>query len=321
MPKPRGMVRGYTGYYNGKYLRSSLEFAYAYYLDHFQIEWGYEEETFELSDFYYKPDFFIKEKGGVIKIVEIKGEGNFKLGTKKLQEFQEKYSIPIEMYTYKDLVKLYQDKMPIRLNAAKRKWIEEYGAELSQCYIHGKYNPMFGVTQKDETKLLISEKAKERFKDPNYKKKITENLIEFNRMNGFAASRGQRSERVIKICANPSCDNKFTITIFSKRKYCGKKCAGACTSVYGSEISKAKAKELRDEIKVFILDWAIKNINLVLETKFNGITNLNPLYKLIEEQFGIKDKRIITKSLLGEDKGRKEFLKYLKEWVLKYMPN
>lgn len=37
------MIRGYSGYYNGIYLRSALEFAFAYYLDSKGIKWEYEK--------------------------------------------------------------------------------------------------------------------------------------------------------------------------------------------------------------------------------------------------------------------------------------
>jgi hypothetical protein len=316
MSKPRGMVRGYTGYYNGIYLRSSLEFAYAYYLDYHNIKWEYEKQTFELDNSYYKPDFFIIENGNVIKIVEIKGEGNFKLGEIKCNKFQDKYNIPIEMLTYKDLVKLYQNQMPIKLNTAKRMWIDKYSAKLTECYLEGKYNPMYGVKQKESTKVKISEKAKLRFENKEYKKAVTSKLIEFNRANNFACAKGERSKREIRACQNPNCSNKFEVTIYSNKKYCSLECACVDNSKLGADVNKKSAKELRDKVKNYILDWSIENKGLIIETKFNKITTtLKPLYKQIEERFGIKDERIISKSLMGEDLGRKEFLKHLKEWV------
>jgi hypothetical protein len=315
MPMPRGMVRGYSGYYNGIYLRSSLEFAYAYYLDYHNIVWEYEKTTYSLQDFSYKPDFFIMDNNEVIKIVEVKGEGNSKLGQEKLEAFQKEYNIPIEIYNYKNLVKLYQEEMPLRLNTAKKMWINEYDTKLATCYQKGKNNPMFDVKQRESTKILISERAKERFENEDYKEYLTSKLIAFNRANNFAYMKELRSKRMIVDCANLKCPNRFEVTVHSPRKYCSIECACNVSSKLGAESLRLSAKDLRNKVKDYILDWAIENKDIVLETVFNGITNLNPLYIQIENLFGIKDKRIISKAIFGEDKGRKEFLKYLKELV------
>ncbi len=51
------MNRGYAGFYKGHYLRSSYEYAYAKFLDFHSVQWGYEEQTFDLGYKKYKPDF------------------------------------------------------------------------------------------------------------------------------------------------------------------------------------------------------------------------------------------------------------------------
>ena len=71
------MIRGYSGFYNNIYLRSSFEFAFAYYLDYKKIIWKYEVCTYELKTSKYKPDFFIyNNKGELVKIIEIKSKEN-----------------------------------------------------------------------------------------------------------------------------------------------------------------------------------------------------------------------------------------------------
>lgn len=80
------MVRGYSGFYNNIYLRSSLEFAFAYYLDYKNIKWKYEEFTYKLKDRQYKPDFFIYDNNdNLIEIIEIKGKENKIDGLKKFK--------------------------------------------------------------------------------------------------------------------------------------------------------------------------------------------------------------------------------------------
>jgi hypothetical protein len=50
--------RTYSGFYKGYYLKSSLEYIYARYLDYLEVEWVYEPKTFQLSNGgSYKPDF------------------------------------------------------------------------------------------------------------------------------------------------------------------------------------------------------------------------------------------------------------------------
>ncbi|MFD2446030.1 hypothetical protein ACFSO7_18895 [Bacillus sp. CGMCC 1.16607] len=69
------MNRGYAGYNNGVFLRSSYEYAYAKYLDFNKVEWKYEVQSFDLGHKIYKPDFFIySEEGSLINIIEIKSK-------------------------------------------------------------------------------------------------------------------------------------------------------------------------------------------------------------------------------------------------------
>lgn len=309
--------RGYTGYYKGTYLRSSLEFAYAYYLDSKGVNWKYEQDTFYLEDgTSYKPDFYIYDyKGQLIKIVEIKGEGNRESGIRKVQQFKNKYNYDLELVFYKDLVKLYREEMPIRLNTAKRKWIDEYGAVLVNK-LDGEYNPMFGRNHSEETKKIISEKAKERFKTGAYFETNTKKMIEYNRKTNFAHAKKPRAEREIRTCLYDRCGNKFEVTIHSKQMFCSHECSCRASSVKATEAALKKVKESHEKIRELVLQWAEDNKEAIRCMKLNSIKRpLSPLYELIKAELNISDIRTITKAVLGEDKGRKELAKYLKEYV------
>lgn len=101
------MNRGYAGYYNGHYLRSSYEYAYAKYLDYLSISWGYEEQLFDLGYKKYKPDFFLYDKDGRLeKIVEVKSRDKKAKGNaiKDLNAITAKYSINCELVSYEELM-------------------------------------------------------------------------------------------------------------------------------------------------------------------------------------------------------------------------
>ena len=314
-------ARGYSGYYNGIYLRSALEFAYAYYLDHHNINWKYEIKLFKLNDSIYKPDFFIYDKDwNFLEIIEVKGSGFEEKGKRRLEEFSSKYPYPITLVTYKDILKLYQDGMPIRFHRAKRMWVEDYGASLGHTNISGENNPMYGRKQTLKTRKLISDKAKKRFgKGSPYLQTNTQKMIDFNRRNNFEHTRKQRVERVENTCL--SCGKVFQTTEKSERPYCSHVCfrrsdynRERMSLVAQKQIAKYEAKA--SDVRETILEWAIKNKATLLEVKFNAIhESLHGLYETLEEKYDIVDKRTISKTIFGKDTGQKKLVKYLQEYV------
>lgn len=308
------IYRGYGGYYKDIYLRSSLEFAYAYYLDTKGIDWEYEMLTFELGDFSYKPDFYIMNDDDEINyIVEIKSEENKHDGIKKINKFKEYYDYPIKLITYTDLLKIYQNEMPISLNRARIIWREEYKTSLNHD-VSGENNPMYGNHHKESTKILISQKSKERFKDEEYKERVVRAALEGNRKTGYAAQKLPRVKRETRTCVYENCDKEFTVTINSKKKYCSTGCSLRVSSPRGVETGKRKSRIVLDQVKEYIIDWVMNNKNIVDETPFNKITtNLSELFENIHYLYNIKDMRIVSKAIFGEDRGRKELLRYLKE--------
>lgn len=307
------MFRGYGGYYNDTYLRSSLEFAYAYYLDEKEIEWDYEIKRYDLEGVSYKPDFYILKNGEIDYIVEIKSEENRHEGLKKVNKLKELYGLDVRLVTYKDLLKIYQTEMPISLNKARTIWKEEYKTSYQQN-VSGENNPMFGKTHSQETKLILSNKGKERFKDEKFRSKMMISAIESNRKNGYAAQKKPRSKRETRYCKNQECCKPFIVTIASKKKYCSQQCAAKIASLLGAKAEIDKSRKLLDQVKDYIINWAKENQEIIQETPYNKIkTNLIDLFNEIYTIFNIKDMRIISKAVFGEDKGRKELLNFLKE--------
>lgn len=302
-------ARGYSGYYNGVYLRSFLEFAYAFYLDSKNKQWGYEEKIFDLQGVSYKPDFYIYEKDELVKIVEVKGDGNYKVGKEKVDKFVEMYNIPIQLITEKDLVQIYRAEMPMRLHSLRKQWIEKYDAKLVQL-VDGKNNPMYGKKHSKKTKELIGKKASERMQNKEYAHSIVEKLIQSNRENNFASCRGERSERETRKCLK--CNTEFVVTVHSKKIYCNQ----TCSAINGLEQAtkqyiKNRNEEL-EQIKNIAEKWALENAEQLTSTPLNKIKErLQPLYKMIEEQFSIKDIRTITKAVTGSYSNRKQLLSHL----------
>jgi hypothetical protein len=58
----------------------------------------------------------------------------------------------------------------------------------------------------------------------------------------------------------------------------------------------------------------LENVDLILSTPMNKIkTSLRPLVIEIERQFEVKDLRVISKAVFGEDLGRKELINFMKK--------
>lgn len=314
------MINGYSGYYNGVFLRSTLEFAYAYYLDSKSIKWRYELKAYNIGEHQYKPDFFIlDDRGNLLNIVELKGDRLIESGTYKVNQVKALYNIDIMMLTQTDIVKLYRKEMNITFEAAKRIWINDYNAKLNDRYVDNEKNPMYGLKHSDKTKLLISQKVNERLKDPQYRKKSAEAMIRYNRSNNFACARKLRSKRVYKNCLE--CGVEFTVTEADpkNRKFCGLHCAWVYNGRIGNQVSKDSALAALEPIKTLIYDWVLEHSELVLSAKLNKIsTVLYPLFNLVESKYAVRDKRTISKAIFGEDRGRKELLLHLKEFVMQH---
>lgn len=305
--------RGYAGYYKNIYLRSSYEYAYAKLLDEEKVEWGYEQKTYDLGYRKYTPDFFIYGNGQLKYIVEIKSEVKKEQdkALKALNELKKQYGINGFMLTYKDLYNIYLQK-GLNLNKTINEWIKSEKTTINKN-ISGENNPHYGLSHSEETKKIIGEQTKQRWK---INRKIYLEASKKGAQKAKEVLSGRiKVKRINKIC--PICNKEFKVLITDKQqKYCSQLCANKTNSKLGTEKQKQEAKILRDKIKEFIMGWAKDNKEIILSTPYNKIkTNLKPLFDDIENKYGIKDLRIISKSVFGEDKGRKELLRFLKEYV------
>lgn len=171
--------RGYSGWVEVKdkkfYCRSQFEFICINYLheiynENYSIE--YEHSIFHLSKSKsYKPDYFIFKNNVLIKIIEVKSDVSF-LKTnecKELENYFKKNKIDFEVfYDVRQILKnfpLIKEKLII--------WKESASIEKD---MRGKNNPRYGIKLSESGKKVVSEKAKERFSDKNYIKKISDRV-------------------------------------------------------------------------------------------------------------------------------------------------
>ncbi|MBE9014131.1 hypothetical protein IQ250_28485, partial [Pseudanabaenaceae cyanobacterium LEGE 13415] len=109
---------GYSSFYKGYCLRSSLEYIYARYLDYKEIGWTYESKTYTLSnEVRYKPDFLL-ETG---EFVEIKGTFNFDQDLPKIRQFESDFNVKVLILQEKDLRQLIRPT-PFVFEHLKQEW-------------------------------------------------------------------------------------------------------------------------------------------------------------------------------------------------------
>ncbi|WP_301108256.1 restriction endonuclease [Sporosarcina sp.] len=304
------MNRGYAGFYKGFYLRSSYEYAYAVYLDQFNILWSFEDQTFEVYGKSYKPDFFFYDKHGKLeKIVEIKSRNQQEIESAKLKlEFIEvQYLVKTELISYVELLKIYEN-MPMSLNSIITSWIKSDDTTIHKAAI-GRLNGHYGLTHSEESKNKIGEHTKKLWRTNSLSKK---RMIEGLRKSGLSQKGKIKTEREKRYCL--LCANEFIALITSKQIYCSRKCSGQTAISIATDKYVQKRKSVHQDIKRFLIQWTFKNKELVLSTPYNKInTTIRPLTDEIFLQFGVKDMRVISKAVFGEDKGRKELLRFMKK--------
>lgn len=307
------MNRGYAGYYSGFYLRSSYEYAYAKFLDHMGVKWKYETEIYKLGSSTYKPDFFIyNENNKLIKIVEIKSRQKTALSSAKilLNKISQLIDVECQLLSYSDLLNIYKKHMPCSLNYTIQEWINSPETTINKT-LKGKLNPHFSLKHTPATKKLIGEHTKKLWETNSPSK---ERMIEGLRKSGLTQKGKIKVPRVNRLCV--VCGNEFKCLITSKRKNCKQKCAARINIQRATEQYVYNRERVKCEIKLFVIQWAKENKELVINTPFNKIkTNLAPLLHHIQLNFGVKDFRVISASIFGEDKGRKKFLEFMKDTI------
>lgn len=302
--------RGYAGFYKGFYLRSSYEYAYAVYLDQFNISWSFETQIFEVNGKIYKPDFLFYDKNGKLeKIVEIKSRNKkeIELAKEKLNYIAVQYQVTTELFSYKELLKIYED-MPVSLNSVIEHWINSDNTSIHKG-VSGSLNAHYGLKHSEETKKRIGEHTKKLWNgDTPAKKKMIEGL----RKSGLSQKGKIKTEREKRYCA--LCYDEFIVMVTSKQSYCCQHCSGQSAIRIATEAYVESRTTVHRNIKQYIIHWTNENSEIVLLTPFNKINStIKPLTDEIYSRFGVKDMRVISKAVFGEDKGRKELLRFMKK--------
>lgn len=302
------MNRGYAGFYGEHYLRSSYEYAYAKYLDYHNIPWSYEDSTFDLGYKNYKPDFFFYNQNGEIeKIVEIKSRNEkAKADAKKaLGLIKERYNIDYELLSYEELLELYQT-LPFSLTSTIAEWI---GSEKTTIHkaAYGELNGHFNIKHSELAKKKIGEHTKQLWaNDSLSRQRMIEGLKKSGIKKGYI--RIPREKRACKECME-----EFEVIVTSSQKYCNRTCSGKAAMKKATIHYMEKRSTIHRKIRDYIIEWSIHNKVIVSGTPLNKInTTIAPLINDIEEQFGVKDFRVISKAVFGEDRGRKELIKFMK---------
>lgn len=303
------MNRGYAGFYNGHYLRSSYEYAYAKYLDFHSIPWSYEDNTFDIGYKLYKPDFFFYDQNGNLeKIVEIKSRNKDAKDEAKraLSGIKERYDINSELLSYEELLKLYES-LPFSLTSIITEWIKAKDTTIHKAAF-GQRNGHYNLKHSENAKKKIGEHTKQLWaSDSTSRRKMLEGLKKSGMKKGFI-----KTPREIRTCEK--CLEKFEVLITSVKKYCSQSCAGKVAVTIATGRYMESRKIIHKSINGYIIKWSILNKETVSKTPLNKIkTTLAPLLDEIQKLYGVKDFRVISKAVFGEDHGRKELIRFMKE--------
>ena len=237
--KGNGNNRGYIGYHvtwdNKKvFLRSKAEFIYARKLDYERTPYLLEVTIYEIDGIKYKPDFFIftNEYSKIIEIVEVKGLDDKKTALQYLESYKDYFSSLNIGYSvvWKQMATIKKYKLTEEI----KQWIKtsiEYYDNVSD--VSGENNPMYRLKHSDETKKLISDKAKERCGDIEYLEMMSDVQSEYwNSGDGLVMRKKasvRRKEHIEKtnpiiICECKNCNGKFEKRQNIKKEYCSGKC-------------------------------------------------------------------------------------------------
>ncbi|KAB7708790.1 restriction endonuclease [Bacillus aerolatus] len=304
------MNRGYAGFYKNFYLRSSYEYAYAVYLDYFSLPWSYEDKVFDIGYKKYKPDFFFYDKyGNLEKIVEIKSrEPKVKENALKiLNTIEEIYNIKCVLISYEELLELYNE-LPFSLNSVITKWNSSLDTTINKSS-KGELNAHYQMKHSEEVKKKIGEHTKQLWASNSASK---ERMIEGLRKSGLSQKGKIKTPREIRRCK--LCIEKFEVLITSSQVYCSQQCSGKYAIEIATQAYIHKREGIHAEIRTYIIQWAEQNKELILQAQFNRIKpTINPMVEEIYQRFGVKDFRVISKAVFGEDRGRKELLIFMKQ--------
>lgn len=302
------MNRGYAGFYKGHYLRSSYEYAYAKYLDYHLIPWSFEDNTFDIGYKTYKPDFFFyDQKEKLIKIVEIKSrnENSKKKALKALKVIEEEYKIKWELISYEELLELYKP-LPFSLTSTITEWIESDDTSIHKA-AYGELNGHYNLKHSDDAKKKIGTHTKRLWASESLaKQRMLEGLKKSGIKKGYI-----KIPREKRHC--DECSGEFESLITSTQRFCNQKCAGKSAIRSATKSYVEKRNGIHQSIKDYVIKWSLDNQDIVSGTPLNKIkTTIGSLIDEIQDNFGVKDFRVISKAVFGEDRGRKALIKFMK---------
>lgn len=279
------------------------------YLDYYFIPWGYEDHTFDLGFKQYKPDFFFYDQNGkLIKIVEIKSRNiEAKAEAKKaLNSIKERYKIDCELLSYEELLELYRP-LPFSLNSVISQWIKSKDTSINKATF-GEHNGHYNLKHSVSAKKKIGEHTKRLWSsDSEARRRMQAGLRKSGIKKGYI-----KVPRENRLCEG--CTKEFQVLITSSQRFCSQLCSGKFAIIKATERYVEKRKTIHQDIKEYIIQWSITNKKTVSETPLNKIkTTLTPLVDDIQKLFGVKDFRVISKAVFGEDRGRKELIMFMKK--------
>ena len=308
--------RGYFGFHinweNKKlFLRSKLEYIYASYLDSIKQKYSTEDNIYLINDKSYKPDFFLYDNNNnLIKIVEVKDR---ELYAEEYRTQFSKYFFSISI-PYEVLV--VTKKFAMEKNIDVENWIQKSIQNKNSNY-RGVNNPRYGMKCSDETKRKISEKAKERLKNQEFKNKQIYNFTkrlytdEGIKKHIEMCKNREKNKRLSRIneyyhtCA--ICGDKFFINPSNTNKTCSKDCSSILKSKNANKIIREDLKYTRYRQKLInSINLIIKNLNISIDDFFENINIYSVKAKdqqIIYKTFGLTlntlNKYRITKEIFN----------------------
>lgn len=210
------------------------------------------------------------------------------------------------MVSYEELLILYND-LPFSLNSVITEWIQSGKTTINKA-LYGKYNGHYNLKHSNEAKKKIGEHTKKLWaSDSSAKRRMIEGL----RKSGSVQKGKFKKPREKRVCNE--CGKIFEVIITSPQKFCSQSCSGNVAIRKATDSYVNRRHQIHIEIKEFIVKWSIENKDKVLAAPFNKIkTTIKPLIDSIQIHYDVKDFRVISKAVFGEDRGRKELLRFMK---------
>lgn len=298
---------GYAGYYKNVYLRSTLEFIYASYLDSIDRLWLYEYKTFYLNTGEsYKPDFYLPELN---KFIEIKGDCYKVEDTTRIKKFTDELNIKVELLVEKDLKQL------IRTTNLNYTELKNYWKTIAKKENNNKgiLNPRYNRKVSETTKNKIKKGVKEAWKNPLVRQSYLYALSK----RDYSNLKGKlKSKRVTLLCKN--CKKEFIVTEAKQeeRLYCSTKCGAVNTSKTARAVKATNKAKSQKQIKLLIYKYLDNNYDKFTDIKFNKLnTQLTPLIEYVYNLTGIKDIRSISLAFLNKVVTRKELMYHILDYI------